>query len=52
MEHRLDLEKSLLAGLPEQQRRDTIQSMSEATAKKLAHLRRHLDADDDIDQTD
>jgi hypothetical protein len=39
MEHRHDLEQILLNGLPEDERRQTIDSMTEATAAKLAHLR-------------
>jgi hypothetical protein len=39
MEHRDDLEHVLLSGLPEDERRETIESMTEATASKLARLR-------------
>jgi hypothetical protein len=39
MEHRHDLEQILLNGLPEDERRQTIDSITEATAARLAHLR-------------
>jgi hypothetical protein len=43
MEHRTELEQILLAGLPERERHETLQSIRSATAKKLDHLRRQKD---------
>ena len=40
MEHRTELEQILLAGLPERERHETVQSIRAATAKKLKHLQR------------
>lgn len=39
MEHRVELEQILLAGLPEQERKETVQSIQRATSAKLDHLR-------------
>jgi hypothetical protein len=39
MEHRLELEQLLLAGLPEDERKATVRSIRQVTAKKLAHIR-------------
>jgi hypothetical protein len=39
MEHRTELEQILLAGLPERERHETLESIRAATAKKLKHLR-------------
>jgi hypothetical protein len=46
MEHRTDLEEVLLAGLPEQDRRETVESIREATARKLDRLRQQTDAEE------
>jgi hypothetical protein len=46
MEHRTELEQILLAGLPEQERKETLKSMRQATAKKLSHLRSVANPDD------
>ena len=40
MEHRRDLEDLLLAGLPERERNQTLETMKQARLKKLARLRR------------
>jgi hypothetical protein len=40
MEHRTELEQILLAGLPERERHETVQSIRAATAKKLDYLQR------------
>ena len=47
MEHRLDLEQLLLAGLPEPMRHDTVRTIRAATTKKLNHLRRNVIVEDD-----
>jgi hypothetical protein len=52
MEHRTDLERILLDGLPEQEREQTIESMQRNTAKKLAYLQWQPDAPDEIDLTE
>jgi hypothetical protein len=44
VEHRDDIELILLNGLPEQERLQTMESIANATAKKLAHLRAMADA--------
>lgn len=51
MEHRSDLEQILLAGLPEQDRRETVESIREETAQKLDRLRRR-DEPAEIDLSD
>lgn len=43
MEHRRDLEDLLLAGLPERERSQTLETMKQARLKKLARLRRERD---------
>jgi hypothetical protein len=60
MEHRLDLEQLLLAGLPEGERQDVIKAIRETDAKKLRriraqyakeqHLVEQLAADPDADE--
>ena len=52
MEHRTDLERLLLDGLPEQEREKTIDSMQQNTAKKLAYLRWQPDVSDKVDLTE
>lgn len=51
MEQRTDLEETLLAGLPEQERQVTIQSIRAKTAKDLQRLRKGAE-EDGIDVTD
>jgi hypothetical protein len=46
VEHRTELQDILLAGLPEQERRQTVESMQRATIKKLTHLRSLRDGED------
>jgi hypothetical protein len=51
MEHRTELEQILLAGLPDRERHETLQSIRAATARKLHHLQRqdHRSEDDSRD---
>jgi hypothetical protein len=49
VEHRTELQDILLAGLPEQERRQTVQSMHRATIEKLTHLRSLQDRGEDQD---
>jgi hypothetical protein len=46
VEHSTELQDVLLAGLPEQERRETVESMQRATVQKLEHLRSLQDRED------
>ncbi len=53
MEHRLDLENLLLAGLPEQERRHVVKVMEQVTIEKTRRLHnQHVRDNDPIDVTD
>jgi hypothetical protein len=42
MEDSYELQRALLAGLPEHERRQTVESIREETAQKLERLRRQV----------